>query len=275
MRRALVLTLLMTPSLAQAQAASNNPTIAPNQQRGVHTIDSPFQRSGNNLPSPDLLKLDGASPPAQSSPQEKPAWLKTVPFGKSSSSVSQPVPNGPHAAQAVPVQGVDAIEMREPAAPSNTPLEADPATEDPATPTEETAPIFSEENAKRPQHIVFRALNKVTGRASLIEAAPEEPVRFGKLNIHVATCQISDPNSQRDDAGFFDITEQLPDGQPKPLFSGWMYATSPSITSLEHPIYDVTMVECVTDNPARDAKKKAMEATAPADTDATDARVLD
>ena len=260
-----------------AQSASNNPTIAPNQQQGVYRPKSsaPFGQGESALPSPDLLKLDQEVPaPKQPSaaPEQKPAWLATVPFGRSSSQPSAaPSPASP-AAQAVPVQGVDAIEVTEPAAPSVVPLEADPVTEDPAEPTEETAPIFSTTFALKPRHIVFRALNKVTGRASVVEVAPGEAVRFGKLSITALTCQISEPNSQRDDAGFFEINEVA---ENKSVFRGWMYASSPSITSPEHPIYDVTMVECVTDDATRSAEKKQSAPADAIDADATESLILD
>ena len=274
--------MLCVPVMALAQPVSNNPTITPNQQTGVYTTHgiAPFGKGQGTLPSPDLLNLDQEKPapgaPAKSTTKEKPAWLNKIPFGKPSSDTSTFAPKGTTASQAVPVQGVDTIEVTEPAAASTAPLEADPAKEDPAEPTEETAPIFSATQGLKPQHVVFRALNKVTGRASVVEVAPNDAIRFGKLSIAVLSCQISDPNSQRDDAGFFDITEQLPEtAETKSLFRGWMYASSPSITSLEHPIYDVTMVECVTDDATRTVEKKSATSPPLADADATTDAVLD
>lgn len=242
------------------------PLLANAQETDDTKAALPWERAGpSTLPSPALLKLD-EPPPNQIKPppKGKPSWLTTVPFGKPSSTVSQPLPKGPQMLQAVPVQGVDAIEVTEPAVPSTAPLEADPAKENPEIPTEETSPIFSGKNVPTPRKIILRALNKVTGQSELIEARPGETVRFGKLDIKSISCQVSDPTSPLDYAGLFEMNEYIPElPQPKRLFRGWMYATSPSVTALEHPVYDVTMVECVTDVASRAKVKKETEEEAP------------
>ncbi len=182
-----------------------------------------------------------ASPPAPSNntmPQK-------IPFGRAEPS-GPVIPSGPHKTEAVPVVDVDAIEASEPAPPTPVALEADPAQEDPAEPTDLTSPIFTEEDAAAtPRRIVLRALNKVTAQSELISVKPNEMVKFGQLEITAVTCRTSSPTSQTDYAGLLDISEKVPTKQViKPLFRGWMYASSPSIAALEHPVYDVTMVEC-------------------------------
>ncbi len=266
----LAMMVALIPCALSAQDAVDDPVsiVAPDAQKGVYTTQKslPWEKAGA-LPSPALLKLDeqGAQKPVPAKPEAaKPKWLATVPFGKASSDVSQPLPTGPRAATAVPVQDVDAIEVTEPAAASTAPLEADPASENPQTPTEETSPIFSTDNASVPHKVVFSVLNKVTGRSERIEAKPGEVVTIGKLEIKAIACQTSTPHSQLDYAGLFELNEFVPgEAQTKQLFRGWMYATSPSITSLEHPIYDVTMVACKGDQPKQVAAKKADTPAAP------------
>ena len=135
--------------------------------------------------------------------------------------------------------------VSEPAPPTPVAPEADPAKEDPALPTEFSSPIFDAATDNgAPRKIILRVLNKVTAQAAQIEAKPGETIKFGQLEITAMMCRISAPNSQRDDAGLLDIMERLPEnGSLKPLFRGWMYASSPSVTALEHPVYDVAMVE--------------------------------
>jgi hypothetical protein len=167
--------------------------------------------------------------------------------GKSSESGGDSIPSGPHNSIAVPVVSVDELEeaQPEPAAPAAP--EADPAQENPAEPTDLTSPIFSQDPLPyAPRKTVIRALNKVTAQSELIELKQNESVAFGQLTITAMTCRISDANSQTDYAGLLDILEkkQGVDGAMKSLFRGWMYATSPSIVALEHPVYDVTMVGC-------------------------------
>jgi hypothetical protein len=88
-------------------------------------------------------------------------------------------------------------------------------------------------------------LNKVTARSEMLTTPPGKTLNFGKLSIEARQCYQSVPNSLSDSVALLAIHEQVPDRkEPKLLFQGWMYASSPSITALEHPIYDVTMVEC-------------------------------
>ena len=184
-----------------------------------------------------------------------------IPFGKATP--VQEIPAAPHNAVPTPVVGVDSVEVSEPAPPTPVAPEADPATQDPAEPTELTAPIFGQgEQKEGPFKIVIRVLNKVTAQSTLFKSAPHETVKFGRLEITTVACRVSEPNSQLDYAGLLDIQENLPgkepgkEGEKKQLFKGWMYASSPSISALEHPIYDVTMVLCESAAPAPKTAEK-------------------
>ena len=255
-------------ALAQEEPANEYPDILPpaplaNSPESSPMLTTKDQPSGT-LPwkagskqQDDDGKVVPFSPSSILTTKDQPKKPVAIPFGKPSSDVSQPLPSGPRMLQAVPVPGVDAVEVTEPAAPSTAPLEADPVAENPETPTEQTAPIFSDNGAIPPIAIEFRVLNKVTGRSERIEAKPEEVIHFGKLEIEAITCQTSIPQSQRDVAGLFALSEFVPGTDTKkPLFRGWMYASSPSITSLEHPVYDVTMVNCRTKESVEVADKK-------------------
>jgi hypothetical protein len=192
-----------------------------------------------------------------------------IPFQRATPYGAQAVPAPLPMDRSVPVENIDGIEVSEPAAPAEVPVGADPASEDPAQPTEHNSPLFSTEpDTSAPRTIVLRVLNKVTARAETLEAKPGETLQFGKLSIDARQCYQSMPNSQPDAVALLAIYEQLPDRKaPKLLFQGWMYGSSPSITALEHPIYDVTMVECrmnapeakelVDDAKAEKPKKKA------------------
>lgn len=194
-----------------------------------------------------------------------------VPFGRATSLGNDTTPSAPHSTAAIPVVDVDSIEASEPAPPTPVAVEENPAAQDPAEPTELTSPIFSDKDDTRgARKVVVRALNKVTAQSQLFKASPGETVKFGRLEITAIGCRTSSPNSLSDYAGLFEINEQLPGtaaqpGQKKQLFHGWMYASSPSIAALEHPIYDVTMVSCDTvestpksdDKPQKKNDKKA------------------
>lgn len=181
---------------------------------------------------------EGAKPDA--------AYQPKIPFGRAEPS-GPVIPSGPHTAEAVPVVGVDSVESSEAAPATPVAPEADPVQQNPEEPTELTSPIFEPEGGVlAPRKIVIRVLNKVTTQAQLIAFKPNDTSKVGQLQITAITCQKSAENSQADAAGLLDISE-LPatdKEKPKPLFRGWMYASSPSVTALEHPVYDVTMVRC-------------------------------
>lgn len=205
---------------------------------------APVEHGG--LPWDKAAPAPAAPAPAGTPPAKAPGnYQPKIPFGKADYS-TQPIPDGPRSVTAVPVENVDAIEASEAAPPTPNESGSDPSKEDPQAPTELTSPIFVEEAGPLgPRKIVLRALNKVTAQAATLNLKPNETVRFGQLEITAVTCQTSAPNSQTDYAALLDIGENVLGGEKlKPLFRGWMYASSPSIASIEHPVYDVTMVNC-------------------------------
>jgi hypothetical protein len=184
-----------------------------------------------------------AAPGQQSTPQFPAGYM---PFKRGSST---PVPGAPSALpmdRAVPVENIDGIEVTEPAAPMDMQDVANPVADNPATPTELTAPLFAADgDSKSPREIELRVLNKVTAQAELLKAKPGATIEFGRLSIEAVQCYQSSPSSQPDSVALLKISEHVPEQEkPKLLFHGWMYQSSPSITSLEHPVYDVTMVDC-------------------------------
>jgi hypothetical protein len=91
---------------------------------------------------------------------------------------------------------------------------------------------------------VLQGLDKVTARISTIEAPIGRPVRFGALEITVRACRKHPPEEPPESAVFVEITEKKADEAPKLLFSGWMFASSPALSTLQHPVYDVWAVDC-------------------------------
>lgn len=93
---------------------------------------------------------------------------------------------------------------------------------------------------------VLQALDKVTARVSPLRALIDTPSRFGTLEITVRTCMETPPTEPPESAAFLKIRERPPagDGETVELFSGWMFASSPAVSALEHPVYDVWVVDC-------------------------------
>ncbi|MBV9862925.1 MAG: DUF2155 domain-containing protein [Alphaproteobacteria bacterium] len=91
---------------------------------------------------------------------------------------------------------------------------------------------------------VLEGLDKTTARMSTFEAPVGTPVRFGTLSILVRDCEKNPPEETPENAAFIEIDERRPGEETARLFSGWMFSSSPALSALEHPIYDVTVLDC-------------------------------
>ena len=96
--------------------------------------------------------------------------------------------------------------------------------------------------------VVLQGLDKTTARVSTFEGVAGSIVHFGTLAITVHDCRKHPPEEDPETAAFLDIDENLP-GLAKPVhwFTGWMFASSPAVSALEHPVYDVWVRDCRTD----------------------------
>jgi hypothetical protein len=91
---------------------------------------------------------------------------------------------------------------------------------------------------------VLQGLDKITARISTIEAPLDQEVAFGDLKIVVRACQKRPPEEPPESAAFLEIKEAKPGRATAMLFSGWMFASSPAVSALDHPVYDVWVLDC-------------------------------
>lgn len=91
---------------------------------------------------------------------------------------------------------------------------------------------------------ILQGLDKVTARVSTFEAPLNQPVRFGTLEITVLRCVKTPPEEPPESSAFLVIRDIKPDEAPVELFRGWMMASSPALSALEHPVYDVWVKDC-------------------------------
>jgi hypothetical protein len=96
---------------------------------------------------------------------------------------------------------------------------------------------------------VLQGLDKITARISTIVAPIGTTVTFGTLQITVGICRKHPPEDPPETAAFLEITEARRGEAPARLFSGWMFASSPALNALEHPVYDVWVIDCRTSAP--------------------------
>ena len=108
---------------------------------------------------------------------------------------------------------------------------------------------------------VLQGLDKTTARVSTVEAPLDKSVRFGTLVITARACNKKPPEEPPNTTAFLEIDEARAQGQAstdvRHLFSGWMFAQSPALSTLEHPVYDVTVLDCKTEtgSPGKPAAK--------------------
>ena len=93
--------------------------------------------------------------------------------------------------------------------------------------------------------VVLQGLDKVTARVTTIEAPLNKPVHFGTLEITAKRCYKRPPEESPESAAYLEIREVPQDEAPKQLFVGWMFASSPALSALEHPVYDVWVKDCL------------------------------
>lgn len=91
---------------------------------------------------------------------------------------------------------------------------------------------------------VLRGLDKVTARVSTIYAPVGDTVRFGTLEIIARVCDKRPPEETPESAAFLDIWEVRPGKPAVSVFRGWMFASSPALSALEHPVYDIWVLDC-------------------------------
>ncbi|MEM1149707.1 MAG: DUF2155 domain-containing protein [Pseudomonadota bacterium] len=133
---------------------------------------------------------------------------------------------------------------------------ADPeAGEDASTPADEDESVEEEEERvvlrwNEFETATLRGLDKITGRFTDIDTVVGEAVNFGTLRVEVQTCFQTPPDLPPESAAFIRVNTLQPMEteaglEPEPLvFSGWMFASSPGLNALEHPVYDVWVMEC-------------------------------
>ncbi|MBI0534596.1 DUF2155 domain-containing protein [Roseomonas sp. KE2513] len=90
----------------------------------------------------------------------------------------------------------------------------------------------------------LQALDKVTARITVLDAQVGRPVDFGSLNITVRACNARPPDEVPDAAAYIEVRDSLLPPTAPLAFRGWMLANAPAAHMLEHPVYDLRILEC-------------------------------
>jgi hypothetical protein len=118
---------------------------------------------------------------------------------------------------------------------------------------------------------VFDGLDKITGRIISFDVKIDETVQFGALQITPRVCYSRPPTDAPQTDAFAQVDEIDEQKQVKRIFSGWMFADSPGLHGVEHPIFDIWLTACkggtvvIHDAPAVEASTPNPDESPPTD----------
>lgn len=90
----------------------------------------------------------------------------------------------------------------------------------------------------------LQGLDKVTARTQRFYAPVGESTRFGTLAITVGDCLVNVPEAPPESVAYLTIVDNKPGQAAEKLFAGWMFASTPSLSALDHGVYDVRVLSC-------------------------------
>jgi hypothetical protein len=211
----------------------------------------PPPRPPQNVPRPQQQQ----QPRQQQQPQQQQTSPFPFPFGQPQQPPPQQrqeriQPGPPPAARAAPPAGpVESEPLPPPGQPAALPPGVKPPRGSPQPAN--TAPQPGDEVVSAPAtqkipngQAVFSGLDKITGRIINFEVALGETVQFGALQVVPRVCYTRPPTEAAATDSFVEISEVTLQGEVRRIFAGWMFAASPGLNAVEHPIYDVWLTDC-------------------------------
>ncbi len=106
------------------------------------------------------------------------------------------------------------------------------------------APVASEAARIENPVAAFSGIDKITGRITNFDVYIGETVQFGALQVTPKVCYSRDDTEAQKVTSFVEVDEITLDRKIRRIFTGWMFADSPGLNAVEHPVYDVWLVEC-------------------------------
>ncbi len=218
------------------------------RQQQPYYPNEQYQRSPDQQPYPvqpqqsypPQANVPSGYPPQANVPSGYPAQAN-IPAGQPGVQ-SQPLP---------PPTGTAAIEPRGPGMQQPQPLPGLPPGQRPPGAPGDAAPQPGDEVVAEPpaQKIVnkgalFSGLDKITGRIINFDVSIGETVQFGALQVTPRACYTRPPTETPNTDAFVEVDEVTLRGEVKRIFTGWMFAASPGLHGVEHPIYDVWLSDC-------------------------------
>ena len=96
--------------------------------------------------------------------------------------------------------------------------------------------------------VLIQGLDKITARIKTIKVEVGEKTKFGILNILIKRCVFSKPTETPESIAYLlvyeDSEKKMKEKNRKFVFEGWMFASSPALNAMEHPVYDLSVISC-------------------------------
>jgi hypothetical protein len=200
------------------------------------------------LPRGRLLPTPNRPPPGQGIPPPGSVQSQPLPPPPGTTVIPQNTQPGIAVTPPQPGQGVAVAPPSANPPPGQRPSKGAPGSNVPGSPA--TLQPGDEVVAEPPaQKIVnkkasFSGLDKITGRIINFEEDIGETVQFGALRVKTSACYTRPATEAANTDAFVEVDEITLQGEVKRIFSGWMYAASPGLHGVEHPIYDIWLVDC-------------------------------
>jgi hypothetical protein len=203
---------------------------------------------GRLLPTPNRPPPgQGAPPPGafQTQPLAPPPGTTVVPQNTQPGiAVAPPQPRDPGSVNtppgANPLPGLPPGQRQPRTAPGQANVPGSPATLQPGDEVVTEPPATKITNKKAS----FSGLDKITGRIINFDEDIGETVQFGALRVKTSACYTRPSTEAANTDAFVEVDEITLQGEVKRIFSGWMYAASPGLHGVEHPVYDIWLTDC-------------------------------
>jgi hypothetical protein len=185
---------------------------------------------GMGVPAPGSVQSQPLAPPPGTTiiPQNTPPAIAVAP----------PQPGAPAVANAPP--GANPLPGLPPGQRQPKSVPGAPATLQPGDEVVSEPPATKITNKKAN----FSGLDKITGRIINFDEDIGETVQFGALRVKTDACYTRPSTEAANTDAFVEVDEITLQGEVKRIFSGWMYAASPGLHGVEHPIYDIWLTDC-------------------------------
>ena len=123
---------------------------------------------------------------------------------------------------------------------------------------------------KGPLTLVMRGLDKITGRATTVLVPIGQSAQYATFTVTAKHCYTTPNTETPETAAFVQVDDHRPDQPVHRIFSGWMYASSPGLHGVEHPLYDIWVITCRAIAPGETVTIGPTKVTKPVSPDASD-----